>query len=189
MTQSKTIEIAGVGPVLFERSRRARRIIISVDPLTGIRVAVPHRASFKRAEDVARTQTGWIQKQLDRMKVYQGQRLTSPLASEAIDRAEAKRKLTRRVKHLAHRHGFTYGRVSIRNQRTRWGSCSSRGNISLNMKLSRLPEELMDYVILHELAHTRVKDHSQEFWALMDRLVGNGKAKAAELRKYRIGCL
>ena len=189
MTQSKTVEIAGVGPVLFERSRKARRAIVSVDPVTGIRVAVPLRVSFSKAEQFARTQTAWIQKQLDRLRAYQEQRLASPPATEVIDRAEAKRKLTRRVKHLAQRHGFTCGRVSIRNQKTRWGSCSSQNNISLNIKLSRLPEELMDYVILHELAHTRVRDHSQGFWALMDNLVGKGKAKAMELRKYRITCL
>jgi hypothetical protein len=56
----------------------------------------------------------------------------------------------------------------------------------LNIKVSRLPEELMDYVILHELAHTRVKNHGNDFWMLMDKLVGNGKAKAASLRKFGI---
>ena len=57
------------------------------------------------------------------------------------------------------------------------------------MKVARLPEELMDYAILHELAHTRMKNHSNDFWAMMNRLVGDGKAKAASLREYGIGYL
>jgi predicted metal-dependent hydrolase len=77
--------------------------------------------------------------------------------------------------------------VFFRNQTTLWGSCSSRNNISLNMKVVCLPEELIDYVILHELAHTRVKNHSNDFWVLMNKLVGNGKAKAARMREYGIG--
>jgi hypothetical protein len=107
-------------------------------------------------------------------------------ALDNIDRAEAKHKLIERLQHLAAEHCFTYNRVFIRNQKTRLGTCSNRNNISLNIKVSRLPEELMDYVILHELAHTRVKNHGNDFWMLMDKLVGNGKAKAASLRKFGI---
>ena len=70
-----------------------------------------------------------------------------------------------------------------------WGSCSYKNNISLNMKIILLPEELMDYVILHELTHTREKDHSKNFWAKMDKLVGNGKSMASRLREYRVGPL
>lgn len=188
MTQSNTVEIAGVGPVLFERSRRAKRVSISVNASTGVRVAVPYGSSFKKAEEFVHAQTDWMQRQLNRMRGHQAKDRAGLVVPDGIDKAEARRKLTGRLKHLAERHGFTYGRVFIRNQKTRWGSCSSKNNISLNMKLSRLPEELMDYVILHELAHTRIKDHSSEFWKLMDSLVGNGKAKAVDLREYRLGC-
>jgi len=188
MADSKTVEIAGAGPVLFQRSKKARRVIISVNPFTGVRVAVPKGCSFKEAEEFVCTQTGWIQRQLRRLREYQEQVGSASVASDGIDGAEARRKLKRRLEHLAARHGFTYGRLFIRNQKTRWGSCSSKNNISLNMKLSLLPEELMDYVILHELAHTRIKDHGGAFWKLMDTLVGNGKAKATRLRKYGIGC-
>ena len=189
MVRANTVEVVGVGPVLFERSKKAKRVNISVNPFTGVRVAVPHGLSFQKAEEFVYTQTGWIQRHLDRMKQYQEKKKTGSVASDGIDRAEARSKLVPRLKHLAGQHGFTYNKVFIRNQKTRWGSCSSRNNISLNMKVSRLPQELMDYVILHELAHTRVKNHSNGFWKLTDTLVGNGKAKAASLREYDIGCL
>jgi hypothetical protein len=189
MANSNTVEIDGVGPVLFERSKRAKHVNISVKPFMGVRVAIPDRLSFKKAEEFVNTKTVWIQKHLYRMKLYEEERQLALDTSVDIDKLRAKRKLTRRLKHLAGKRGFTYNRVFIRNQKTRWGSCSHKNNISLNMKIIRLPEELMDYVILHELVHTRVKDHSNGFWAELNRLVGNGKNMASRLREYGGGLL
>ncbi len=189
MANSNTVEIDGVGPVLFERSKRAKHVNISVKPFTGVRVAVTDGLSFKKAEEFVHAKADWIQKHLYRMKQYEKENNIVSDASVDIDRAKAKRKLTRRLKHLAGKHGFTYNRVFIRNQKTRWGSCSHKNNINLNMKIIHLPEELMDYVILHELAHTRFKNHNNNFWAELNRLVGNGKGMASRLREYGIGLL
>jgi predicted metal-dependent hydrolase len=184
---SNTVNITGVGPVLFQRSTRAKRVVISVKPFAGVRVAVPYRSSFRKAEEFAHTKVDWMRRQLARMKQYEeGDDGDGKSALDSIDRAEARRRLIRRLDYMAAQHGFTYNRVFIRNQKTRLGTCSSRDNIGLNIKVSRLPEELMDYVILHELAHTRVKNHGKEFWILMDELVGDGKAKAARVREYSI---
>ena len=189
MVNSSTVEIDGVGAVLFERSKRAKHVNISVKPFMMVRVAVPDGLSFKKAEEFVNAKTDWIQRHLDRMKQYEKESNIAPDASVNIDRTKAKRKLTRRLKHLAGKHGFTYNRVFIRNQKTRWGSCSHKNNISLNIKIFRLPEELMDYVILHELAHTRFKNHGNNFWAELDRLVGNGKGMASKLKVYGLGLL
>jgi len=186
VVHSNTVEIVGVGPVLFERSKKAKRVVISVKPFAGVRVAVPYGLSFRKAEAFVHTKTDWIQRHLTRMKQHEESDGDIMSALDNIDRAEAKHKLIERLQHLAAEHCFTYNRVFIRNQKTRLGTCSNRNNISLNIKVSRLPEELMDYVILHELAHTRVKNHGNDFWMLMDKLVGNGKAKAASLRKFGI---
>ncbi len=189
MANSNTVEIDGVGLVLFERSKRAKHVNISVKPFMGVRVAIPDGLSFKKAEEFVNTKTDWIQRHLYRIKQYEKENKIASDTSVDIDRAKAKRKLTRRLKHLALKHGFTYNRVFIRNQKTRWGSCSHKNNISLNMKLVKLPDELMDYVILHELVHTRVKDHSNGFWAELNRLVGNGKGMALRLRECGVGLL
>ena len=189
MANFKTVKIDGIGPILFERSKRAKHVKISVKPFKGVRVAVPDGLSFKKAEEFVNTQTGWIQRHLYMMKQYEEK---SQLASDTlvdIDRSRAKRKLTRRLKYLALKHGFTCNRVFIRNQKTRWGSCSHNNNINLNMKIMRLPKELMDYVILHELTHIRFKNHSNDFWAELNRLVGNGKAMASRLKEYEMGLL
>ena len=184
MVNSNTIEIGNIGLVLFERSKRAKHVNISVKPFKGVRVAVPDELSFEKAEEFVYTKTDWIQRHLVRIKQYEEESGLTSDTSVTIDKSKAKRKLTRKLKHLALKHGFTYNRVFIRNQKTRWGSCSHKNNISLNMKIIRLQEELMDYVILHELTHIQFKNHNKDFWAEFNRLVGNGKGMATKLREY-----
>jgi predicted metal-dependent hydrolase len=88
---------------------------------------------------------------------------------------------------MARIHHLKYRKVSIKNQKTKWGSCSSRDSINLNINLVRLPEQLRDYVILHELVHTRLKNHGREFWAELDKALGGGaKELARKLRKYKL---
>jgi len=134
MVHFNTIEIVGVGPVLFERSKKAKQLNISVKPFAGVRVAVPDGLSFQKAEEFVYNKKDWIQKHLVRMKQYEKNDNNNSNISDDIDRDEAKRKLTRRLRHLAGKYGFTYNRLFIRNQKTRWGSCSNKDNISLNIK-------------------------------------------------------
>ena len=185
----KTVEIDGIGPVLFERSKRAKHLNISVRPYKGVRVAIPDGLSFKKAEEFVHSRTGWIKKHLDRMKQFEREHAAKSGTALDIDRAKAKIELSRRLNYLSAKYGFTYNRVFIRNQKTRWGSCSHKDNISLNVKLIRLPDELMDYVILHELVHTRFKNHSKQFWDELDRILVNAKGINAQLKQYTLELL
>ena len=187
MASAITVEINGIGLVLFERSKRARHLNISVKPFKGVRVAVPDGLSFNKAMEFVHTKTDWIMIQLKKMRQYENEYNLISSINEIIDKEKARKVLTRRLKQLADKHGFVYNRVFFRNQRTRWGSCSHKNNISLNMKLVLLPEKLMDYVILHELVHTHKKDHGKAFWTEMDKLVGDGKKMSSRLKKYGIG--
>ena len=93
----------------------------------------------------------------------------------------AKEMLPQRLRRLAEEKGFTYNRCTVRNVHSRWGSCNINRNISLNIYLALLPDELIDYVLLHELCHTVEMNHSDRFWALMDKVTAPAKAK--DLRK------
>jgi predicted metal-dependent hydrolase len=100
---------------------------------------------------------------------------------------EAKRLLPERLQTLAKQHAFIYSGVRISKSKTRWGSCNSKRKINLSFLLLLLPDELIDYVLLHELCHTRVMNHSSLFWKLMDEVTGN-KALALDkkLNQYNI---
>lgn len=101
-------------------------------------------------------------------------------------RREAKAWLPGRLEELAKKHGFKYKQVAIKNAKTRWGSCSSDNNINLSLHLMRLPDHLIDYVILHELVHTKIKNHSPHFWQLLDQVTGNARKLDREVKEYRI---
>lgn len=184
MTNSRLIRIKGIGSVLLEKSQRAKRIIISIRTSKDIRVAVPALTSYQKALEFVDFKRQWIQKHLKVIKRNEKRQEALEDSFLSIDKADAGKKLTDRLARLAKKHGFTYNRVSIRKQKTRWGSCSGNRNISLNIKLAVLPEELIDYVIMHELVHTKVRDHSKKFWTMLDRYTGNAKAVAKELKKH-----
>lgn len=97
-----------------------------------------------------------------------------------VYRYEAKRLLPVRLEELARRYGFEFNKVTIRNNRRNWGSCSSNNNISLNLQMMKLPVELIDYILLHELVHTEIKNHGPKFWERLDEVSDN---KARELSK------
>lgn len=176
----------GLGIVLFERSAKARRVVITVRPFKGIRVAVPRGVSFDKADRFVRTKAGWALRHLERMKEVERAQMEFAELCEPMDRKRARALLGKRLEHLSQEHGLAYNRLSIRCQRTRWGSCSAKGNISLNAKLAALPAELMDYVIVHELVHTRIMNHSRAFWAELERRVPGARAMDARLKKYRL---
>ncbi len=102
-------------------------------------------------------------------------------------RMEAKQHIPARVKELAIKYGFTYNKVFIKNVKSRWGSCSKKGNLNFSLHLMCLPDELIDYLILHELAHTVEHNHSKKYWAVLDNIYGNSKAVDKKLKQYRIG--
>src|SRR5204863_4816961 len=83
-------------------------------------------------------------------------------------RAKAAAELPPRLLALAARHGLTVNRVTIRNQRSRWGSCSSRGHITLNFRLMLMPPEVREYILIHELMHLKQANHSRKFWRLVE---------------------
>lgn len=108
---------------------------------------------------------------------------------KGIERAlkvEAKIYLPDRVKTLANKFSFKFNKLSLKNIKSRWGSCSRKNNINLSIHLLRLPEHLIDYVILHELCHTIHHNHSSRFWKLLNDITGNAKVLDKELRKFRI---
>lgn len=101
-------------------------------------------------------------------------------------RSEAKICLPPRLRELADAHGFEFNQVRIKHNVSNWGSCSSKGNINLNLNLMRLPEHLRDYVMLHELCHLRQMNHGPEFHALLESLCPDWRQCRAQLREYRL---
>jgi hypothetical protein len=148
--------------VYYVRHTRARRYLLRVDHDGRVRVTIPRRGSRREAEAFAARHLRWI--------AGQRERLTAPAFTaeeRRALRARAQAELPPRLLDLAHQHGLQVARISVRNQRTRWGSCGRDGHISLNWRLVLMPASVRDYVLIHELMHLRRLDHSPAYWRLV----------------------
>ena len=154
--------------VTLVRHARARRYIIRVDGDGTVRVTMPRRGSQREALAFVNAQRGWIAAQLHRVHEARATRPPGPSAETQRQlRARALQELPARLHALAAQAGLTVRKVTIRNQRRRWGSCTTDGHISLNWRLVAMPPAVRDYVLWHELMHLRRMDHSPEFWRLV----------------------
>jgi predicted metal-dependent hydrolase len=183
---SSIVKIPSIGPVMIVKSQRAKHIRITIKPDQAVRLTIPRGQSVDRAKQFLNSKISWIKKHQHRLSKLANTQTNIPQFK--INEKEARDILVSRLEEMAKIHNFKYARVAIRNQKTKWGSCSAKNNINLNINLAGLPDELRDYVILHELVHTRFKNHSKKFWAALDGIMGrSAKELSKKLRKYRLG--
>ena len=203
----------GLGEVSYVRSQRARNLSIRINQRGEVRVTMPRLVSQKRAERFFLSKQEWVLKRLNslnsldcrgtlppeggiiqiRGKVYPVHLLRGDVDVEAaiwrMLQKEALQYLPERVRELAEKHAYKISGLKIRKMKSRWGSCTARKSINLNSWLVMLPEYLSDYVILHELVHTRIPDHSLRFWEELDGITGGlSRQYRKELGTHQIMC-
>ncbi len=183
---STICEVPGLGPVVMAVSQRAKHLRITIKPDRTVRLTIPAGVAPKKAQQFLTSRIPWVRKHLRRFEEMANDR--EHIRLPPISKPRARAVLIERLQELADLHDLRFNKVSIRNQKTKWGSCSAKNNISLNMNLARLPDKLRDYVILHELVHTRIKNHGRRFWAELDEYVcGNAREFSRILRTYPLG--
>ena len=166
-----------IGEVVFRKSLRSRSISIRVHPVKGVSVSVPYIVPYAAAKLFFQARRGWILETMERQRQkYKDVKVASPSEIEAL-RRQAKAQLPVRLAQLAARYGFTYNRVAIKHNSSNWGSCSTKGNINLNLNIVRLPKVLQDYVLIHELCHLRHPDHGHGFHLLLEHLLTDNVMK------------
>ena len=194
--RKKIIQVPGIGEVLLVKRPGTARLRISVSPRRGVVVSMPWMLPYAIAEKFLLSKRQWVADALERQAgqmhraAESGRTATVPDNPAELERMReaARAALVPKLLSAAARYGFPFkGRVAIKNNVSNWGSCSSKGNINLNMRLILLPEHLQDYVILHELCHLRHQNHGPAFHALLDSLLG-GKEKELqrELHEWKI---
>ena len=152
--------------VEVRRSRRVRRWTLSVPWGEPPRLTVPAWMPDSEIDRVLESHREWIVR--ERAKQRPRLRLDSQWVSEAEARRAARELVAMLCDEEADELGVTYERIQIRDQRSRWGSCSTRGTLSFNWRLVLAPYEVLDYVVVHELCHLREANHSRRFWSLVE---------------------
>ena len=172
---------------LFEiNDKKPPRIVYSEDNLPGTKfheILITRTSSEKLKRKFSQSLCEIFVPQVKALKSPEIQDYIKSTLIE-VYRREAKVILVNRCKILAAEHGFNIKDVKVKKMKSRWGSCSSKGNINLNIFLMAVPEEISDYVILHELVHTRVLNHSIRFWSELQKILPDAKNLSREIRKY-----
>lgn len=167
-------------------SRRARNLRLSVTRSQEVIVTVPYRfVSEVMIRYFVDKHREWIFRQVKRMEKYKDKITLPNTRADYLEKKNIVIELLKdRVEFFARLYGLKYGRISIRNQSSIWGSCSRRGNLQFNYKIYYLTGELRDYIIVHELCHLKEHNHGERFWALVSKVFPDHKDIRKQLRKY-----
>ena len=168
------------------KSKR-KTISLQIKPDSSIELKVPVQMTDAQIKEFLHQKSDWIEKHLQ--VVYERQKQMSqikPLTIEEIHELanQALEVIPKRVAYFAPLVGVTYGRITIRNQKSRWGSCSSKGNLNFNCLLMLMPTEVLDYVVVHELCHRKEMNHSPKFWAEVTKILPDCEKQKLWLKEY-----
>ena len=183
MPKEELVKIAGLSVLLVRSSRKTLAVQIRTDGTVIARA--PLRMPKDRILCFLSEKASWIRMQQGRMQerenMRQQARIHLDAAQEKELRERAKSVLAQRTAYFARQIGVTYGKITVRDQKTRWGSCSQTGNLNFNFRLILAPSEVLDYVVVHELCHRRQMNHSTQFWQEVAQVLPDYRKRKAWL--------
>lgn len=168
----------------LKMSKRARRMRLAIYCDGNFVVTVPKNMSESVVEQFIINKSKWIIDKLEYFKSFSGQEINKNTKKDYTEYKEQALALTqRRIEYFSKVYGFKFNKINIKNQKTRWGSCSRKGNLNFNYKIVFLPKKLADYIIIHELCHLKEFNHSHKFWNLVAEIIPDYLEIRNELKK------
>lgn len=168
----------------LKRSNRARRMRLAVYCDGSVVVTTPTDLKETIIEKFLKEKTKWLFSKIDFFKQYDGHKIIrNDRASYLKYKDDAYEVISKKVERFNALYDFRYNKINIKNQKTRWGSCSRKGNLNFNYKIIFLPDSFSDYIVIHELCHLKEFNHSKKFWALVRMVIPDYSEIRRELRK------
>lgn len=174
------------GKILYEiRQSRGRAIRITVRPDGRVFLSIPSGVRMQHAMKFFESNTAWIVARLEHFRKHSFHQIPQRMKKSEFDacKRHAAALVNSRLTYFNALYGFSFKNIYIRNQKTRWGSCSAKGNLNFNARIALLPAHLVDYIIVHELCHIRELNHSPAFWHLVAQSIPDYRNRRKELRK------
>ncbi len=172
----------------IRNSGRAKRVRLSVFCDGRVVVTTPRGIGLAIIEKFIAEKKAWVLKKLNFLKKVD-KKIVRRFSDEDYKKYknDALQLVKAKVLHYSKIYGFEYNRISIRNQKTRWGSCSRKRNININYRILFLPNKLQDYLIIHELCHLKEFNHSNKFWSLVHNILPDYKELKKSLKNHELG--
>ena len=170
--------------ITYEWIRSHRKTsVIQIKEDGKVIVRTPYSVSRKQTERFVEERADWIQKNQEKLREASRQKtmITEEMRKDGVKKAL--KFIPERVEYYAELMGVSYGRITIREKKTRWGSCSCKGNLNFNWKLMLMPPEILDYVVVHELAHRKEMNHSRDFWKIVEQVLPDYQERRKRLRE------
>jgi len=172
---------------LVKNSDRAKRLRLAVYSDTQVVITVPKGASKILVEKFIVQKSEWIEEKVAYFSQFKNKQITKTSEADFVkNKSEALKLATERVEYFNQFYGFSFNQITVKNQKTRWGSCSTRGNINFNYKIIFLPEAVRDYIVVHELCHLKEFNHSRKFWNLISKTIPELSEIRNSLRKWEM---
>lgn len=181
----------GRGEIRVSVIRSARKSLgLEVRDANTVLARIPIRVSDRELKAFVENHRSWILEKTAVMAEREENRKSTPAPLPELlsktDWMKIQLKIGKLVRHYCETMGVTVGYVTVKNQKTRWGSCSAKGNVNFNYQLAFLPDELLDYVVIHELAHRRHMNHSRAFWAEVEKYCPDYLERREQLKEYSL---
>jgi len=173
---------------IIKRHARSKHIRITVNADAKVIVTAPRHVSEKRVHDFFASQISWVEDVLSKMETKRRLVIPADITQDSLVacRARALRFVRDRLRYYNEHYGYVYNHIVIKQMSSRWGSCSSEGNMSFHYRLLFLPVELADYVIVHELCHLKELNHSHKFWQLVRETIPDYRKRKHVLDSYLV---
>lgn len=178
-------------PYTLNHSKRARRMRLVVYCDGSCVVTAPVHVSQSAAQAFVNEKADWIQRARARFAtcshvIFVPKRKKARSKELLALKARALELAKEKIREFNAHYGFAFAKVTVKDQKTRWGSCSKKGNLNFNYKIALLPEKLADYIVVHELCHLGEFNHSRAFWALVAQTLPDYRALRSELRRVGV---
>lgn len=174
----------------LKKSKRARRMRLAVYCDGAIVITAPISIQEDTIERFIKEKTEWLFSKIDFFKQFKGKSIASTDKKDYTKFKEIAHTLaTRKVEQFNKIYKFNFNSINIKNQKTRWGSCSKKGNLNFNYKIALLPERVTDYIVVHELCHLKEFNHSQKYWKLVSKAMPDYQQIREDLKHSGINFL
>lgn len=171
---------------IFTKRKNAKNYRLRVKSDNSVHITIPRYGTLRRAKKFLADNQAWVTKQKQKITTQPTFPTLSDTEIETL-RQKAKDYIFPRTAELADKHNLEFNTITIKKIRSRWGSCSAKKNLNFSLYLALLEPKYIDYVILHELAHTIHMHHQKSFWDLVEKICPGAKKIDREMKKFQIG--